>query len=152
MNVRMHYLSLLHSSFTKDLGFVPTHRSIGKSLEEWVLFRKYWNDGEDVDALAAGIGVPRDEIIIFIRGWVGERFLTMRKRLRVQDAGELLLSRPEMSMADIARTVGFQDKSDFRHAFTDEKGMSPRLWRECKGSRILFRIRKIREAGKNRCP
>lgn len=152
MNIRLHYLSLLHSSFTRNLGFVPTHRAIGRELEEWVLFRKYWDEGEDIDSLAAGIGVPRDEVTIFIRGWIGERFLTMRKRLRVHDAGELLLSRPEMSLAEIARTVGFQDKSDFRRAFIDEKGMSPRLWRECKGSRILYMIRMIREAGKSRCP
>lgn len=152
MDVRMHYLLLLHSSSTKCFGHVPSHRSIGRSLERWVLLRKYWLDGDDIDSLASGIGVPREEMAAFLRGWTGDRFLTIRKRLRIHDAGELLLDMPETSMADIARMVGFLDKSDFRRAFRDEKGMTPHLWRECGGSRIRMRIRKFREAGRSRCP
>ena len=96
--------------------------------------------------------VPREDVVSVIHGWIGERFLTVRKRLRVHDAAELLTGRPDLSMADIARLVGFQDKSDFRRAFTSEKGMTPRQWRECGGRMILYRINKIREAGRNRCP
>ena len=152
MDVRMHYLLLLHSSSTKCFGHIPSHRFIGKSLERWVLLRDYWFTGDDIDSLASGIGVPRDEVSSFLHSWTGERFLTMRKRLRVHDAGELLLSHPESSTADIARMVGFMDKSDFRRAFRDEKGMTPRLWRECRGSWIRLGIRRFREAGRSRCP
>lgn len=147
----MHYLNLLHSSFTKGFATSASDKAIGRCLAEWVLFRKYHDSDEDVESIAASLGVPRDEVTSYIHGWLGERFLSIRKRLRVYDAGELLLEHPEMTTAQIARTVGFQDKSDFRRAFTNEKGMSPRQWRECKGSMIRYRIRMILESGRSRC-
>lgn len=152
MDVRMHYLYLLHSSYTKGFGAFPTQKAIGMGLGEWVLFRKYRDTDEDLDSVAAQMGVTREEVSSFIHGWIGERFLTVRKRLRVHDAAELLTGSPEMSMADIARTVGFQDKTDFRRAFTAEKGMTPRQWRDCRGNRVLYRINMILGEGRSRCP
>ena len=152
MDIRMHYLYLLHSSITKDFCLCPSGKAIGAGLCEWVLFRKYLEADGDIDTLAEQMGVLRDEVTAHINGWLGERFLTVRKKLRVHDAAELLLSRPELTLAEISRMVGFQDKSDFRKAFTTEKGIPPGLWRECRGSRIRYAVRMIREAGRNRCP
>ena len=74
MDTRMHYLYLLHSSFTKGFDFSPSNKAIGRSLEEWVLFRKYRDSGEDVESIANMLGVPRDEVTSYIHGWLGERF------------------------------------------------------------------------------
>lgn len=147
----MHYLSLLHASYTKGAGSFPTHKAIGMGLSGWVLFRGYL-DTADIDSLAERMGVTRYEVTQFINGWLGERFLTVRKRLRVHDASEMLLKRPDMSIAEISRAVGFQDKSDFRRAFTTEKRMTPSQWRESGGSRVRYRINRILEAGRSRCP
>ena len=152
MDVRMHYLYMLHSSYTKGFGMIPIHRTIGMGLGEWILFRKYRDAGEDIDSLAARLGVTREEITSFMHGWLGERFLTVRKRLRVQDAAELLTGSPELSPSDIARIVGFQDKTDFRRAFATEKGMTPRQWRNCRGNRVLFRINRILGEDRSHCP
>ena len=152
MDVRMHYLYLLHSSYTKGFGMIPAHKAIGMGLGEWILFRKYRDAEEDIDSLAERMGVTREEITSFMHGWMGERFLTVRKRLRVQDAAELLTGSPELSPSDIARIVGFQDKTDFRRAFATEKGMTPHQWRKCRGSRVLFRINRILGGDRSRCP
>lgn len=152
MDVRMHYLYLLHSAYTKGFGAVPAHKTIGMGLGEWILFRKYRDTEEDIDSLAEHLGVTREEITSFMHGWMGERFLTVRKRLRVHDAAELLTSSPELSMSDIARIVGFQDKTDFRKAFTTENGMTPRQWRKCRGSKVLYHINRILGEDRNRCP
>ena len=151
MDARMHYLYLLHSSYTKGVAVSSYDKAIVRSLEEWVLFRKYRDSAEDVESIAAALGVPRDEVTSYIHGWLGERFLSVRKRLRVHDAGELLLDHPEMTTAQIARAVGFQDKSDFRRAFKDETGYSPRFWRENGGNRLRCRATKILEACRSRC-
>ena len=153
MNVRMHYLRLLHaSSFRNSTVITPTHKAIGRSLAEWVLFRKYWDAADSIDMLADSIGVPREEVVTFMHDWVGDRFLAMRKRLRIYDAGELLLNDPEMPLAEAGRTVGFQDKSDFRKTFRQEKGMSPYSWRECQGSRMRYWISKIPGGDRSHCP
>ncbi len=152
MDVRMHYLRLLRASFRRNPGTLPTHRAIGLTLADWMLFREYWDEADSMEALASRIGVTREELASFIRSRLGGRFLTLRKRLRVHDAGELLVHAPGMTLAEIVRTVGFQDKSDFRKAFVEEKGMSPRSWRECRGNRLRYWIRRILGQDRNHCP
>ena len=152
MDVRMHYLRRLRASFRRNPGTLPTHRAIGLTLADWVLFREYWDESDSMEALASRIGVTREELASFIRSRLGGRFLTLRKRLRVHDAGELLVHAPGMTLAEIVRTVGFQDKSDFRKAFVEEKGMSPRSWRECRGNRFRYWIRRILGQDRNHCP
>ena len=152
MDVRMHYLRLLRASFRRNPGTLPAHRAIGLTLADWVLFREYWDESDSMEALASRIGVTREELASFIRSRLGGRFLTLRKRLRVHDAGELLVHAPGMTLAEIVRTVGFQDKSDFRKAFFEEKGMSPRSWRECRGNRLRYWIRRILGQDRNHCP
>lgn len=152
MDVRMHYLRLLRASFRRNPGTLPTHRAIGLTLADWMLFREYWDESDSMEALASRIGVTREELASFIRSRLGGRFLTLRKRLRVHDAGELLVHAPGMTLAEIVRTVGFQDKSDFRKAFVEEKGMSPRSWRECRGNRLRYWIRRILGQDRNHCP
>ena len=105
----------------------------------------------DMDCIAERLGVPREDVSELLWTCTGERFLTIRKRLRIGDAKELLLSRPDMTMSQVARTVGFQDKSDFRRAFREETGCLPRIWRESRGKWLKCRIRAVREAGRNRC-
>ena len=152
MNVRMHYLHLLHASFRRNSGVPPSHKTISRSIADWVLFREYWDDSDSIEALASRIGVPREEVASFIRSRLGERFLTLRKRLRVHDAGELLIHSPGLPLAEIARMVGFQDKSDFRKAFVEEKGMLPREWRDCRGSRMRYGIRRFLGEDRSHCP
>ena len=105
----------------------------------------------DMGCVADRLGVPREDVSDLLWICTGERFLTIRKRLRIGDAKRLLLSRPDMTMSEVARTVGFQDKSDFRRAFKEETGYLPRVWRESGGKRLKCRIKAIREAGRNRC-
>ena len=91
-----------------------------------------------------------EEVSSFLWECYGERFYTVRKRLRIADAKALLIKRSEMSLSSVSRTVGFQDKSDFRRAFREETGCSPKLWRENGGSIVRCRISQILEKGRNR--
>ena len=153
MNVRLHYLRLLRaSSYRNNIGITPTHKAIGRCLADWVLFREYWDAGDSMERLADRIGVPREEVVLFMHERIGERFLAMRKRLRIYDAGDMLLQSREMPLAEVGRTVGFQDKSDFRKAFTLEYGMSPHAWRVCRGNRMFYWINKLMGADRSRCP
>ena len=153
MNVRMYYLRLLHaSSFRINTSITPIHKAIGRGLADWVLFREYWSAEDSLDNFADRVGVPRDEVAAFMRDHLGDRFMTMRKRLRISDAEELLLKKPELSLAEVGRTVGFQDKSDFRKTFRQEKGISPHSWRECRGNLIRYWISKIPGGDRSRCP
>ena len=151
MDIRLRYLSALKSSFSRKQPVTPARKIIGQELMEWILFREYLDPAADMDSIAGRLGVPREDVSDLLWTCTGERFLTIRKRLRIGDAKELLLSRPDMTMSQIARAVGFQDKSDFRRAFREETGFLPRIWRESGGRRLKCRIRAVREAGRSRC-
>ena len=149
MDVRMYYIFRLKASSFKSSGSLPSHRTVGRKLTEWVLFREYWDSSSDLGTIASRTGITREEVASYVQGCLGERFLTIRKRLRVEDAKHLLLSRPDMTFAEIARTTGFPDKSDFKRAFREETGYSARIWRESRGCRIGCRVRAIRESNRN---
>ncbi|MBR4133879.1 MAG: AraC family transcriptional regulator [Bacteroidales bacterium] len=151
MDIRLRYLSALKSSISRKQSATLARKIIGQELMEWILFREYLDPAADMDSIAGRLEVPREDVSELLWTCTGERFLTIRKRLRIGDAKELLLSRPDMSMSQVARTVGFQDKSDFRRAFREETGCLPRIWRESRGKWLKCRIRAVREAGRNRC-
>lgn len=151
MDLRMHYLLLFKSAAMRTCRSIPSGRIIGREMAEWVLFRRYRDGAVGLESLADSLGIPREEVASFLWTCSGERFLTVRKRLRVADARELLVARPDLSFAQIARAVGFPDKSDFRKAFKEETGFLPRTWRESGGNRMKCRIREIRERGRSRC-
>lgn len=150
MDIRMRYLSALKSSSARTPYVTPARKIIRRELMEWILFREYLDPASDMGCVADRLGVPREDVSDLLWICTGERFLTIRKRLRIGDAKRLLLSRPDMTMSEVARTVGFQDKSDFRRAFKEETGYLPRVWRESGGRRLKCRIKAIREAGRNR--
>ena len=152
MDIRMRYIYFLHTASVRLTNPSPSQRTICTALRDWVVYRTYWNDDRSMEAFASEIGVTREEFGAFTMYWAGERFMTMRKRLRIHDAKQLFITRPEMSIAQVARTVGYQDKSDFRKAFTEETGYPPRLWRECGGNILKCWISKTRGADGSRCP
>jgi len=152
MDIRLHYLYLLKSSFSSMSSPFQAHKLINRELRDWIVFRRYWDEADTMEALASGIGVPKEELASLLLYWTGDKYMTVRKRLRINDAKEMLIKRPEMSIRQVARTVGYLDRSDFRKAFTDETGYSPRLWRECRGNPLRCRIRMILEEGRSRFP
>ena len=58
----------------------------------------------------------------------GETIYQWLKRRRADVAADML-ARSDLSIAQIAATVGYSNPSKFSHAFSACKGMTPRVWR-----------------------
>ena len=151
MDTRMHYLTLFKSAASAASGASPAHRTIARTLAEWVLFREYCSSGADLDSLAVRTGCPREEIASFLWTNAGERFFSIRKHLRISDAKDMLAASPELPLSSVAHATGFADKSDFRRAFREETGYAPRFWKENGGSSLKCRVAKILESCRSRC-
>jgi transcriptional regulator GlxA family with amidase domain len=151
MDTRMKYLSLLHP-VSYGLDDLPAdRRAAARALENWVLFRRYWYNDVSVATLASETGVPARVFSSLCPELLGERFLTVRKHLRISDAAVLLFEHSDLTMTQVALMVGFNDKSDFRKAFREETGLSPRFWQESKGNKLrLWMIRTLAADG-SRC-
>lgn len=106
-----------------------TAARIREAVEAWVLDKGYTRPLAGGREVAADIGVPADQLTLFIRKEAGMPLLSWRKKLRIREAQQLLIDHPELPLSVIGEMVGIDDKSNFRRQFIDETGMSPRQWR-----------------------
>ena len=83
-----------------------------------------------MDAIAQDIGVPADQLSIYIRVRSRKSVLTWRKELRIWEARELLRFFPDLPISVIGEMVGIDDKTNFKRQFLQIVGTTPRDWRE----------------------
>ena len=103
---------------------------IGEAVESWVQDRSYVKPLVTLEDIAEDVGVPPDQLSVYIHLHENQQVLTWRKKLRIRDARQLLLSYPDLPLSVVGEMVGIQDKSNFKKQFKALVGMSPREWRE----------------------
>lgn len=140
MDTRLHYFSMLRSSACKLHSTDPEKENIRRCIVDWILFREYWEMDDNIEKLSHRTGIPREEITEFLNDYTGKRYLALRKELRLEDAKQLILEHHELSVYEVAKMVGFADKSNFRKDFTEYVGVKPKIWKECNGNRLKCRL------------
>lgn len=83
--------------------------------------------------VADNLGVSHAELSWVSRRVYGDNFLSLRKRLRLNDACRMLVEYPDLPFSVVADRVGIPDRTNFRRQFFSEFGMSPGEWREKHG-------------------
>ena len=106
---------------------------IGGAVDRWMQSRGYLKQLATVAEIAGDVGVPADQLSIWVRVHKGNTLLGWRKELRIGEAKRLLLEFPELPVSTIGLMVGIDDKSNFKRQFTETVGLSPREWREANG-------------------
>lgn len=101
-----------------------------KAFEQWVRERRYTEPTESTETPLREMGLTSGELASFCKSRFGKPFLTVRKELRIREAGKLMLEHPELTVGEIGSMVGFSDASNFRHQFKSVEGMTPSEWRE----------------------
>lgn len=127
--MKLFLMRLLRSGISGRQEQVSSAR-IRRAVEAWVDQKGHRRALSGAEQIAADIGVPPEELSAYIRVRSGRSLLGWRKALRIEDAKVLLAEHAELPVATVAKTVGIDDKSNFRKQFTEETGMSPREWRE----------------------
>ena len=106
---------------------------IGEAVDEWTKSRGYLKALAGVAEIAGDIGVPPDQLSVWVRIHTGKTLLGWRKELRIEAAKRLLLEFPDLPVSTVGLMVGIDDKSNFKRQFTELTGLSPRQWRERNG-------------------
>lgn len=150
MNARTYYLSRLKQSSACLSISTEKEKKIRDVLTEWILFRQYWHKDDSGSVMAEKMDITGDEFAMFIKNCLGDRFLTIRKRLRIDDACGILLDNPDMPIYVAGQTVGIYDKSDFRKIFLQEKGCTPSEWKKYGGKKELIRFSLLMDKARNR--
>ena len=82
-----------------------------------------------IKEIASYVGMNRTAFCAFYKRETGKTFITALNEFRLGKAAEILQGHPEMSVSDVAETVGYGTLPHFTRSFTQWKGVSPGKWR-----------------------
>lgn len=89
----------------------------------------HFTEDISVDTLCRHFAVSRTALYAFAKQNYGVGIAQHIRDLRVQYAQELLISKPEMRISDIAEACGYSDYNYFNAVFSRFSGMPPRKYR-----------------------
>ena len=104
----------------------PRHAKLRPVLQH---IRVHYAADVGIDDLSAVIGVTPQYLCKLFRQALDMRPFEYLASFRVSKAKELLVSDPGLSIAEIARAVGFSDSNYLCRVFKKAEGMSPRAFR-----------------------
>ncbi len=102
---------------------------ISEHLEQWIAQRGYTASGLTIADLARDAGTNRTYVSAYINSRYGMSFREWVNSLRLDYARQLLLERPDMTIADVAQQAGYLSLSYFTKTFTLTEGNTPGRWR-----------------------
>lgn len=100
------------------------------AVDAWVEQKGFTKPIVSLEGLASDIGIPADQLNIYIRLLARKSVLAWRKSLRIREACRLLLDYPDIPISVVGEMVGIDDKSNFKRQFEQIVGMQPRVWRD----------------------
>ncbi len=117
--------TIINKSFT---DCIPNYKA---KLEEWMEIEKPYlrKDFKLIDAMEV-LPLNRSYLSRLFNEGYGESFYHFVMRYRLNESKQLLLSRPNLKITDIAELSGFSSISVFGRAFTQNMNCSPKQWRE----------------------
>ncbi len=104
--------------------------ALEKALDKWVEEKGYRRSHRTVNETAGELGTDGVQLHQYFQERMHVDFRTWRTRLRLQEAKQLLLEEPETTAAEIARRVGFSNRSNFSRQFLADTGLTPAQWRK----------------------
>ena len=105
---------------------------IARQFHLWVAGKKYCRQDLSMSDVAEVFGVSEEALSFYFTNVAGERFSTIRKKLRLEEARRLICEDPSRKLSHVAHTVGIPDKCNFRKQFFSVYGIPPSKWqRQC---------------------
>ena len=105
---------------------------IARQFNLWVAEKKYCRQDLSMSDVAEEFGVSEEALSFYFTNVAGERFSTIRKKLRLEEARRLICEDPSRKLSHVANTVGIPDKCNFRKQFFSVYGIPPSEWqRQC---------------------
>lgn len=99
-------------------------------LDDWLLHKGYQRNGITIHQLAVDIGTNRLYLSQYINQKHGCNFSEWVNRMRVEDAKAMIREKPDITIEEVAITLGFSSGSYFSKIFTKAAGISPGSFRK----------------------
>ena len=103
---------------------------IAEKLSGWIAKKGFAKGGITIVELARDIGTNRTYVSAYINRHFQMSFREWLNDMRLAYAKELLVRSPELTMVNVAQTVGYVSPSYFTKAFKQAEGVTPAQWRK----------------------
>ena len=143
LNVRIEKLLelrvTLREKFSNEVGFkaiqtavTPTDRDLLKKVTETIQ-KRIADTSLSVETLAEDVALSRGHLQRKLKNLTGQNPNEFIRIIRLKYAAEILVKRPELSIAEVAEMVGFNSQSYFSTAFTKQFNISPSQYKDEQG-------------------
>ncbi|EDY97292.1 transcriptional regulator, AraC family [Phocaeicola plebeius DSM 17135] len=135
-NIKEEVINVSISPFSKWLSSKEENRKrqnyevIKKKLEIWETQKTYLHPKLTIQKVSQEIGVNQTYLSNFINDCYQTNFNRWINSLRIDEAKEIMLHKPDIGLAEIAELVGFADLAHFSKQFKLKEGTSPSAWRK----------------------
>ncbi len=101
-----------------------------ENLNKWVEAKAYTKPKLTIEDLSVAVCTNRTYIYRFLNAQYGMTFREWVNSLRLEYAKELMLTEPDLTLADVAAKAGYMSPSYFSRTFKEAEGVTPTNWME----------------------
>jgi YesN/AraC family two-component response regulator len=105
-----------------------TLEMISQKLNAWVYRREYLHTGITIIQISKILGINRTYLSNFINDTYAMNFNNWLNGLRIEEAKKRLLANKQISLSELATSVGFTDLAHFSKQFKQKEGLAPSYW------------------------
>lgn len=117
-----------------DTDTTPTDNiSLHERIDEWLNTGRNLASDFTIEEMADGMNISRYALKRYFECQIHTDFRIWKSSMRIEKAKEILLSSDNKQINDIAKTVGFKDKSNFHRRFKKATGKTPLEWKDTCG-------------------
>lgn len=107
-------------------------RKIEEEIQQWIKKKRYMKTQLTLNEVALQLHTNRTYLSQYLNMELNMPFGTWLSQLRLNEAKQMLIDEPSLSITEAAQTCGFSSVSNFSHLFSALEGMTPQQWRVSK--------------------
>ena len=107
--------------------------SLHDRIHEWLNTGRNLASDFTLEDMADGMNISKYTLKRYFECQIHTDFRIWKSTIRIEKAKEILLSSDNKQINDIAKTVGFKDKSNFHKRFKKATGKTPLEWKDTCG-------------------
>ena len=108
----------------------PQHLHLNKMICKWIESEMFLKTGLTIEQASRDLNTNRTYLSNYINSSEQKNFREWINFLRIQKSKEILLTKPELSIYEVAEQSGYSDSSNFNKQFVKSTGISAYNWRK----------------------
>jgi AraC-like DNA-binding protein len=113
-----------------EVNDMEMFKTIEEKINAWLADKQFTQNNITIEQISTQIYTNRTYFSEYIHTFKKQSFRNWINDLRIDEAKALMVKHPEMTIHEIALSVGFANKSHFGQVFLKKTGLTPSAWRK----------------------